>query len=149
MQPHFRHLCFNIFPMIWRTLQAIMFWPLKSLSKHSGIHKDSNSQHGSSLGSVKVLSFTLFCTLGGMRMWLSGLVLACTLASPFALVANPRLGSRHYGCFNSIVVSWKEIMPSQTPNNVSIFVLNIHNNMNSKISQIITITNVRTYCHVW
>jgi len=79
MQAHFRHLHFNSFPMVWKTLRDIGFWPLQSLSEHSGVHRESNSQHGNSLGSVRVLSLTLFCTLGGMRMWLSGLVLATPL----------------------------------------------------------------------
>ncbi len=79
MQAHFRHLHFNSFPMVWRTLRDIGFWPLQSLSEHSGVHRESNSQHGSSLGSVRVLSLTPFCTLGGMRIRLSGLVLATPL----------------------------------------------------------------------
>jgi hypothetical protein len=37
-------------------------WPLKLLYESLGIHLDSNSQNGSSLGSVKVHSLTLFCT---------------------------------------------------------------------------------------
>jgi hypothetical protein len=32
-------------------------------------------------------------------MWLSGFLLACNLATSFALVANPRLGLRHFGLF--------------------------------------------------
>jgi hypothetical protein len=43
---------------------------------------DSNSQNGSSLGSVKIHSFTLFCTPGSMRCDSQASVLACTLTSP-------------------------------------------------------------------
>jgi len=50
MQAHFRHLCFNSFPMVLRIFQAIGFWSLQSLSEHSGIHRDSNSQMGAPLG---------------------------------------------------------------------------------------------------
>jgi hypothetical protein len=38
MQAHFRHLCFNNFPMIWIILQTNGFWPLKSLFENSGVH---------------------------------------------------------------------------------------------------------------
>jgi hypothetical protein len=69
--------------MVWRTPWNIGFWPLQSLSEHSEVHWDSNSQHGSSLGSVKVLSLTLFYIPEGMKMQLPGLVLARTLTSPF------------------------------------------------------------------
>ncbi len=40
---------------------------LQLLSEHSGVHRDSNSQCGSSLESVRVYSLTLSCTLGSMR----------------------------------------------------------------------------------
>jgi hypothetical protein len=45
-----------------KTSQSIGFWPLQLLSEHSGVHWDSNSQGGSSLGSVRVHSLTLFFT---------------------------------------------------------------------------------------
>jgi hypothetical protein len=49
---------------------------------------DSNSQHGSSLGSVRAHSFTLcMWSAPGSPTWLATL-------QPFALVASPRLGSR-------------------------------------------------------
>jgi len=34
-----------------------------------------------------------------------------------------------YGCVNSIIASWKENLPSQTPNNISIFIFNVCNNI--------------------
>ncbi len=43
------------------------FWPLQSLPKNLGIHRDSNSQSGSSFGSVRVHSLTLFCISGSMK----------------------------------------------------------------------------------
>jgi hypothetical protein len=79
---HFRHLRFNSFPMIWRTFQSIGFWPLKSLSKHSGVHWDSNSQSGSSFGSVRAYSLTLSCTLGSMWHDTRASLLARNLATP-------------------------------------------------------------------
>jgi len=54
------------------------------LSENLEVHRDSNSQNGSSLGSVRVLhSLTLFYTLKSMRCdsWAS--FLARTLASPY------------------------------------------------------------------
>jgi len=47
-------------------LQGIAIWPLKSLSEVLGIHWDSISQNGSCLGSVRVHSLTLSCTLGSV-----------------------------------------------------------------------------------
>jgi hypothetical protein len=64
---HFRHLCFNRFSMIQKTLQIDGFWPLQSPSKNLEVHWVSNSQNGSSLGSVRVHSLTLFCTPGNIR----------------------------------------------------------------------------------
>ncbi len=50
--------------------------------ENSGVHWDSNSQNGSSLGSVKVHALTLFCTPGNTRCdsWAS--FLAHNLANP-------------------------------------------------------------------
>jgi hypothetical protein len=44
--------------------------------------QDSNSQNGSSFGSVKVHSLTLFCTLESMRCDSQASLLARNLASP-------------------------------------------------------------------
>jgi len=52
------------------------------LSKDSKIHRDSNSQNGSSLGSVRVHSLTLSYTPGSMRCGSWASLLAFTLASP-------------------------------------------------------------------
>jgi hypothetical protein len=46
--------------------QAIEFWPLKLLSEVPGLHRDSISQSGSCLGSVRVHSLTLSYTPGSM-----------------------------------------------------------------------------------
>jgi hypothetical protein len=54
---------------------------LKLLSENSGIHWDSNSQSGSSLGSVKVHSFTLFYTLKKMKCDYRASFLAHTFTS--------------------------------------------------------------------
>jgi hypothetical protein len=56
---------------------------------------DSNSQHGSSFGSVKVHSFTLFAlpraydVTPGSFSWLVTL-------QPLALIMSPRLGLQHH-----------------------------------------------------
>jgi hypothetical protein len=41
MQAHFRHLRFNIFPMIWKTPQCEVFWPLQSNFEVLGVPADS------------------------------------------------------------------------------------------------------------
>ncbi len=66
-----------------------MFWPLQLLSKHSGVHRDSNSQSGSSFGSVKVHSLTLSFT-PGLPSWPSTL-------QALTLVASLRLGLQQFG----------------------------------------------------
>jgi hypothetical protein len=48
----------------------------------SGVHHDSNSQSGSSLGSVKVHSLTLFCTPRSIKCDSRASLLARTFASP-------------------------------------------------------------------
>jgi len=48
----------------------------------SGVHWDSNSQSGSSLGSVKVHSFIVSYTPGNMKCDSRASLLAHTLASP-------------------------------------------------------------------
>jgi hypothetical protein len=96
MQVHFKHLCSKSFLMIQGTLQSNEFWPLKLISADSGVHWDSNSQNGSSLGSVRVHSFTLSCIPRSMkcdsqaRSWPTPL-------QTLALVVNPRLGLRQVG----------------------------------------------------
>ncbi len=52
---------------------------------------DSNSQHGSSFGSVRVHSLTLFALSGVCDVILGSLSWLATL-QPLALVASPRLG---------------------------------------------------------
>jgi hypothetical protein len=93
--------------------QAIEFWPLKSLSEVSGVHRDSISQSGNCLGSVSVHSLTLphiFLHSRGVCDVTPGLPLSphpCGLfalapelplgpqpCNPFSLVASPKLGLR-------------------------------------------------------
>jgi hypothetical protein len=62
---------------------------------------DSNSQHGSSLGSVRVHSFTLFALLEHV-MWLPGLSLSPQPCNPLALVVSPRLRLRHFSFRNTL-----------------------------------------------
>jgi len=60
-------------------LNSNRFWPLRSLSKNSEVHQNSNSQSGSSLGSVRVPSLTFFYTPRNMRCdsWTSLLAHPC------------------------------------------------------------------------
>jgi hypothetical protein len=83
VRTHFRHLCLNIFSTIWRTLQSNEFWLLQSPSENLKVHQDSNSQSGSSLGNVKVLSLTLSYTPGSMKCDSQASLLARTFASPY------------------------------------------------------------------
>jgi hypothetical protein len=55
---------------------------------------DSNSQHGSSLGSVRVHALTLFALLGACEMT-PGFPSWLTTLQPFILVASPRLRLQH------------------------------------------------------
>jgi len=52
------------------------------LHEGSRVYQDSNSQSESSLGSVRLHSFTLSCTLGSIRCASRYSLLARTLASP-------------------------------------------------------------------
>ncbi len=82
MQAHFRDLRSKSFPMIYETPQSNAFWPLQSLFKNLGVHRDSNSQSGSSLGSVKVHSLIFSYNPEKMRCDSRASHLALTLASP-------------------------------------------------------------------
>jgi hypothetical protein len=73
-----------IFQWYKRTLQYEVFWPPQLLSESSGFRRDSNSQNGSSLGSVSFHSHTL-----PHSSWPSPL-------QAFALVASPRLGLQQW-----------------------------------------------------
>jgi hypothetical protein len=53
------------------------------LSKNLGVHSDSNSQSGNSLGSVRVHSLTFFCILRAMKCDSQASFLARTLTSPY------------------------------------------------------------------
>jgi hypothetical protein len=55
---------------------------------------DSNSQHWSSLGSVRVHALTLFALLGACDVTPGSSFWPTTL-QPLALVVSPRLGLRH------------------------------------------------------
>jgi hypothetical protein len=67
--------------------------PLQSFFKDSEVHRDSNSQSGSSLGSVRVHSFTLSYT-PGLPFWPAPL-------QALALVASPRLRLQHWWTLES------------------------------------------------
>jgi len=58
------------------------FWPLQLFFEDSKVHQDSNSQSGSSLGSVRVHSLTLSYTPRSMRCDSQASFLARTLANP-------------------------------------------------------------------
>jgi hypothetical protein len=64
--------------------ESIGFWPLQSFFKHPEVHRNSNSQGGSSLGVWGFIS-SHFLSLSGFLSW------PTTLQAP-ALVTNPRLG---------------------------------------------------------
>jgi len=83
MEAHFKHLNFKSFPLVKITFQSNEFRPLKFPSESSGVHWESNSQSGSSRGSVKVHFLTLSYIPRNMKCdsWAS--LLAQTFASPF------------------------------------------------------------------
>jgi len=82
MWAHFRYICFNSFSMIKKIPRSIRFWPLKLLFEHLRVHRDSNSQCGSSLGNVRVYSLTFFCTPRSMWHDSRTSLLATTLQPP-------------------------------------------------------------------
>ncbi len=103
MRAHFRHRRSNIFSMIYRTPQAIEFWPLKSLAEVLGVHLDSISQSGNCLGSVRVHSLTLSYTPGSMWCdsrafsWPTPLQPLCLGREPKARVATyPPISLEHW-----------------------------------------------------
>jgi hypothetical protein len=59
-----------------------VFWPLQLLSENLEIHQDSNSQSGSSLGSVEVHSLTFSHTPKSMRCDSHASFLAHTFPNP-------------------------------------------------------------------
>ncbi len=75
-------------------LNPLSFWPLQLLFEHLEVHQDSNSQRGSSLGSVRVYSLTHSYTLGSMwhDYWVSlfahNLATFCLGHEPKARVAT-------------------------------------------------------------
>ncbi len=75
-------------------LKARRFDPYNRALKIRESFQDSNSQHGSSLGSVRVHSLTLFA-LPGLYDVTPELALGPHPCNPFALVASPKLGLRH------------------------------------------------------
>jgi hypothetical protein len=81
MRAHFRPQCFKSFPMILGTSQSNEFQPLQSPSENSGVHWDSNSQSGSSFGSVGFIPHTLLHSWEH-EMWLLNSFLARTFVSP-------------------------------------------------------------------
>ncbi len=108
MQAHFLHLHSKGFQMVRGKFPSNEFQLLQLPSKDSGLHQDSNSQSGSSLGSVGVHFFTISYTSGSMKcdFW------AHSWPVPWqalALVASPRLGLQQFESYanqkNKIVVS--------------------------------------------
>jgi hypothetical protein len=73
-------------------IQFNEFWPLQLLFKDLGVHRDSNSEHGSSLGSVRVISITLFALPRAWNM-IPGLLSWPALLQALALVASPRVAT--------------------------------------------------------
>jgi hypothetical protein len=118
IRAHFRHLSFNNFPMVWKTLGSIGFWPLQSLSEHSRVHRDSNSQGGSSFRSVRVHSLTLSFILG-LPSWLATL-------QAFALVVSPRLRLWHQG--KKIFILDFMVIVKICPVNLFVKYINLMNN---------------------
>jgi hypothetical protein len=94
MRAHFRHLRSKSFPIILRMPQAIEFWPFKLLFEILEVHRNSISQSGSCLGSVRVHSLTLSYTPGNMwcdsraSSWPATLQLLCLGRKPKARVAT-------------------------------------------------------------
>jgi len=77
-------ICVSIaFQWYKKLLNPLGFDPLQLLFEHLEVHRDSNSQSGSSLGSVRVYPLTLSCTLESMPHDSYASLLARNLVSPY------------------------------------------------------------------
>jgi hypothetical protein len=76
------------------SFKARSFDPCNRALKIRESFRDSNSRHGSSLGSVRVHALTLFALMGACEVTLGSSSWPTTF-QPLALVASPRLGLRH------------------------------------------------------
>jgi hypothetical protein len=125
-----------------KTPQAIEFWPLKLLSEVSRVHRNSISQSGSCLRSVRVHSLTLSHTPGSMWCdswafsWPALLQPLCLGREPKARVATINLclmafTSGHTFCFYSSLFSscinnfsfntWKVKCTTKLVNNFKVY----------------------------
>ncbi len=86
--------------------EAMGFDPCNHVLKIWEFIWDSNSQHGSSLGSVRVHSLTLFALPGACDVTLESLFWPATL-QPFASVASPRLRLQHIALLKmEMLIGW-------------------------------------------
>jgi hypothetical protein len=85
------------FQWYMKKFKETSFDPCNRTLKIRDSFRDSNSQHGSSLMSVKVHSLTLFALPGACEVNPRCPSWPATL-QPLALVASPRLGLRHGDC---------------------------------------------------
>jgi hypothetical protein len=76
-------------------LKARSFDPYNRALKIQKSFRDSNSQHGSSLGSVRVHALTLFALPGACEVTPGSSSWPATF-QPFTLVASPRSGLRQF-----------------------------------------------------
>jgi hypothetical protein len=74
-----------------KRLKVKSFDPCNRVLKIRESFRDSNSQHGSSLGSVRVHALTFFALLGACEMTFESSSWPATF-QPFVLVASPTLG---------------------------------------------------------
>jgi hypothetical protein len=94
-KPTLEILVLRDFQWYKKVLNPMSFDFLQSPSEDLEVHWDSNSQSGSSLGSVRVHSLTISCTFGSIKCdfwahsWLTPL-------QALTLVGSPRLGLRHH-----------------------------------------------------
>jgi hypothetical protein len=89
-------------------LKARSFDPCNRALKIWESFQDSNSQHGSSLGSVRVHARTLFALSGACEVTPGSSFRPATF-QPLAFITSPRLGLRHFECvsFNGFQISSK------------------------------------------
>jgi hypothetical protein len=113
MQARFRHLRSKSFQWYNECYKPLSFGPWNYSLKFQESIWDSNSHHGSSLGSVRVDSLTLFALpracdmIPGSPIWLATL-------QPLVLVASPRLGLRQSeSSFRSVGVHSHTFLHSQ------------------------------------
>lgn len=78
IRKHFRHVSFNSFPMVQRSIQSNSFWHLELPLEKLGVHRNTNSQNENSI----IHTFLHSYIPSSMKYNSQIPLLACTFARP-------------------------------------------------------------------